>query len=119
MLEDIGRLQEWHRFLDLVLHGRIRDTWTDYGRRISYLPDRYLIKTIRSNLMLGYILSRFDTNIIYMLRNPCGVVYSRMQKGWTPNIATLISQSRLISDYLSPWFLILNIFVHQEGGETE
>lgn len=44
----------WTALLENVLSGRLRNHWTDQERR-TYFPDRYLVKEIRANLMLGYI----------------------------------------------------------------
>lgn len=94
--------QQWHDFLERVLRGHVRNYWTD-AVRTSYLPNRYLIKLIRGNLLIGYLCRHFNPYVLYLTRHPCAVVSSRIKVGWTASIADLLCQERLVEDYLSPW----------------
>jgi hypothetical protein len=98
---------QWDALLARVLAGKVRASWTDYGRRSSYMPQRYLIKSIRVNLMLGYICDSFSPRIVYLVRHPCAVVHSRLRQGWQADLADILSQEELVEDYLQPWVGIL------------
>jgi hypothetical protein len=93
---------DWEQFLRKMLTGCVRTYWTDYTRT-SYFPDRYLIKVIRANLMLGFISRKFQPKIIYLVRHPCAVVYSRLKVKWQANVRDILDQPGLVADYLQPW----------------
>ncbi len=96
---------EWRAFLAKVLTGRVRNYRTDYART-SYFPDRYLVKFIRANLMLGYLYDCFQPQTILLTRHPCAVVYSRLRKvrsPWYADVSDLLRQAALVEDYLRPW----------------
>jgi hypothetical protein len=96
---------DWYKFWHDVLVGKIRNHWTDRSRT-SWFPSRYLVKLIRANLMLGYVYDHFQPYIIYLLRHPCAVVYSRLNKvnpPWHADIADILSQEQLVEDHLRPW----------------
>lgn len=80
---------EWFELLHQVLTGRYRNYWTDYYRT-CFFPDRFLIKEIRANLMLGYIADKFHPKIIYVIRHPCAVVESRLAVGWHADVADIL-----------------------------
>ncbi|MCO6453093.1 MAG: sulfotransferase [Caldilineales bacterium] len=96
---------EWHALLADVLSGRVRNYRSDYART-SYFPDRFLVKFIRANLMLGFIYENFRPAIIFLVRHPCAVVYSRLHRVRTPwhaDVKHLLRQEKLVEDYLRPW----------------
>ncbi|GMQ78951.1 MAG: hypothetical protein BMS9Abin02_1500 [Anaerolineae bacterium] len=93
---------EWSIYLNEVLSGRERNYWTDY-HRTSYFPERFLIKTIRANLMLGFLSDQFSPKIIYVYRHPCAVVLSRLKVRWRADVGDILSQDKLVEDYLQPW----------------
>lgn len=94
---------EWQAFFDRVLSGRVRAWgWTDH-QRTSYLPERYLIKEIRANLLLGYLYNTFHLPILYIVRHPCAVVLSRLQMPSVCDIGLLLAQEALVEDHLRPW----------------
>lgn len=93
---------QWNAFLERVLRGQVRSFWTDY-ERTSYFPNRFLIKFIRANLMLGYIYDKFQPRMVYISRHPCATVYSRLALGWQADVADILRQEALVEDYLRPW----------------
>ena len=98
-----GVYPEWEALLTRVLSGRVRSWgWTDY-QRTSYFPERYLIKMIRANLMLGYLYNTFHLPIIYIMRHPCAVTLSRLQTKSFCNVGDLLAQETLVEDHLRPW----------------
>jgi hypothetical protein len=95
-----GEYTGWHALLRDVLTGRCRTYWTDPSRT-SFFPDRYLIKEIRANLMLGYIHNHFGSRIIHVLRHPCAVVASRTRLKWRVDLDNLLQQEELVEDELA------------------
>jgi hypothetical protein len=81
-----------------------RNYWTDY-ERTSWFPARFLIKEIRANLMLGWLYRRFQPRIIYLVRHPCAVVYSRLMapQPWHADVRDILVQEELVADHLQPW----------------
>jgi hypothetical protein len=92
----------WHNFLERVLTGKVRHYMSDYIKN-SYFPDFFLIKEIRANLMVGYILDHFNPIAIYVIRHPCAVVHSRLKVGWHADVRDILVQEKLVEDYLRPW----------------
>ncbi len=97
-----GAYPGWAEFLGRVLTGRERNYWTDF-ERTSLLPDRFLIKLIRANLMVGYIAEAFRPAIVYTIRHPCAVVRSRLGLSWHADVADLLDQPELVEDHLAPF----------------
>lgn len=69
----------------------------------TFLPNKYLIKVIRANLMLGYVYEHFQPKIIYIIRHPCAVVQSRLQVNWNVSVDDILSQQSLIETHLGPF----------------
>ena len=85
-----------------VFTGEIRDRWIDQQVDLLF-PKCRLIKEIRANLFLGWIQVNFpEIPILFIVRNPCAVVLSRMQLSWwtDEDIAPFLSQPKLIDDFL-------------------
>ena len=97
-----GHYPAWHNGINRMLEGRIRCHWTDRYRR-NLFPKRYLIKSVRANMMLGYIYDHFKPNIIFIMRHPCAVVSSRLALQWHADVESLLMQEALVEDYLRPW----------------
>ncbi len=92
---------EWEDFLKRVLTGKVRNYWTDF-QRDAIFPSRYLIKTIRAHLMLGFLSRRLDPKILFLMRHPCAVVHSRLAvpHPWQADVQDLLSQEELVQHYL-------------------
>ncbi|HUD46575.1 MAG TPA: sulfotransferase [Candidatus Baltobacteraceae bacterium] len=93
---------EWKDLFCRILTGRVRNYWTDLVRN-SYFPDRFVIKEIRANMMLGYIYRQFGSRIVYLIRHPCAVIASRLALCWSADIVDILNQEQLVEDYLRPW----------------
>lgn len=95
---------EWENLWHDILSGRFRNYWTDYART-SWFPQRFLIKEVRANLMLGWLYRKFQPRIVYLLRHPCAVVYSRLAapQPWHADVQDILQQETLMEDYLKPW----------------
>ena len=87
---------------DRVVSGRIHSNWTNrFNRRL--FANRRLIKDVRANLMLKWLHNHFPCMpIILLLRHPCAVVHSYRKQGWYGALEPLLSQQRLVADFLSP-----------------
>jgi hypothetical protein len=99
-----GEYREWEAYIYKLMTGQIRNYWTDYDRS-SYFPDRFLVKEVRANMMLGFIHDKFKSKIIHIIRHPCAVVYSRLAAPtpWHADVRDLLCQEELVEDYLRPW----------------
>ena len=97
-----GHYPEWHELLERILTGQFRNYWTDY-ERTSFFPQRFLVKEIRFNLMLGYIYEHFRPRIVFMVRHPCAVVYSRLSLAWRADVRDILAQEALVEDHLRAW----------------
>lgn len=93
---------EWTALLEKTLTGQIRNYWTDY-ERITYFPNRYLIKVVRANMMLAYLHQHFQPKIIYILRHPCAVINSRLIVEWHADVQDILVQKKLMNDYCTPY----------------
>ena len=90
-------------FTEKILTGAIRDPWID--KQVEHIfPEYRLIKTIRANLLLKWLKTSFpQVSVVLIIRHPCAVVSSRMKLAWWADrdIAPLLSQPKLITDYLT------------------
>ena len=96
---------EWAAFWEDVLRGRVRTYLTDYSRT-SFFPNRFLVKVIRANMMLGFVAQRFGPRMIFLMRHPAAVVNSmfyRVKATWPADVRDLLSQEALVEDLLRPW----------------
>ena len=89
-----------------LLEGRPKNPWMNSYNR-TLLARKRIVKAIRANLMLGYISKQFPkTPIIFLTRHPCAVAHSRQRLGWDKwetDLEVFLSQSGLVSDFLSDW----------------
>ncbi len=92
----------WSALLGRILTGQERNYWTDFERK-SLFPDRFLIKLIRANLMVGFIAETFRPAIVYTIRHPCAVVRSRLELRWHAEVGDLLAQAELVEDHLAPF----------------
>ena len=96
---------EWGAFWEDVLSGRVRTYLTDYTRT-HFLPKRFLIKTIRANMMLGFVATRFRPRVVFLMRHPAAVINSmfyRVKTSWPADVQDLLAQEALVEDVLRPW----------------
>jgi len=50
--------------------------------RTLFTPNRVLIKLIRGNLLLGWLIKKYDVKAVLLIRHPCAVVSSQMSMAW-------------------------------------
>jgi hypothetical protein len=120
--------EQWHKFWTDVLNGKVKNRWTrqDWRRVPEHLQnvplvnqllysrakacfdrqastaDTCIIKEIRCNLMLPWILKNFQIDPLFIMRHPCAVVGSRIRLGWECNLEDLYVQPGL-QELLAPW----------------
>lgn len=97
---------EWENLWYRILSGAFRNYWTDYHKRWYFFANMYLIKEIRANLMLGFIAAKVSPKIVFLIRHPCGVIYSRVKKVykvWQASTRDILEQEDLVHDHLLPW----------------
>lgn len=92
----------WQAFFDDLLCGRLHTDWTDQVPVLAE-PMGYLVKMIRGNLLLGYLLDHHQPTLIFLVRHPCAVVHSRLRLGWQLDVQTFLRQEALVETYLRPW----------------
>jgi len=70
----------WAPFFGSILRGEIRNSWT---LRAGTRGDRKVIKLIRANLVIDWLLRHFRFLPVFIIRNPLSVVASLRTQGWT------------------------------------
>lgn len=86
-----------------ILSGRARSRWADRFNR-KFIARRRLVKDIRANLLLGWMKLHFpEMPMVLILRHPCAVADSRLRLGWRDNLDEVMSQEKLVEDYLKPF----------------
>ena len=94
---------EFFSGIETILRGNIRNAWTDrYNDRFRY--STRVIKAIRANLMVGWMLEAFpDTRILHVVRDPFPTMSSQKKGGWKLDISKFTTQTDLMTDYLHPF----------------
>jgi hypothetical protein len=87
-------------FVKRVLSGKIHNSWTDRDNK-NFFVWKYLVKSIRANLMLAWIDRNFHCPIIYLIRHPCAVVLSKIKSNWDTHLEIFLEQNELMRDYLN------------------
>jgi hypothetical protein len=114
-----GDAPDLEGFVSRVLSGEVRDPeWVD--RMVSVLrPEVRIVKAVRANLMLRWILDRFPgTPTLLIVRHPCAVVASFAKLGWSArrDLDSILRQDDLLDDHLRDVSGILEspLSAHQE-----
>lgn len=103
---------EWARFIDGLYSGRYQNRWTRYSgiKKKSLIPqvwmnslfaDKIVAKSIRSNLMLGWLSRKPNYKVVLLLRHPCATVLSQQQRNWGVNLPLLTGDKALHADFLT------------------
>ena len=86
-----------------ILEGNIRHKWIDQYNT-KFLVRKRLIKDVRAHLFLKWIKHNFpEIPIILLLRHPCAVAGSKIEKGWDTHLADFLMQEELMTDFLNPF----------------
>lgn len=70
---------EWEELFGRMMNGDVRNSWTI---RSNPGVERKVIKFIRANLLIEWILHNFDVHPVFITRNPLAVVASIKEQGW-------------------------------------
>jgi len=70
---------EWEALFTRMMNGEVRNSWTI---RLNPGAERKVIKFIRANLLIEWILHNFDVHPVFITRNPLAVVASIKEQGW-------------------------------------
>jgi hypothetical protein len=97
---------EWESIVQNILKGQIHNEWVN-RQGYRWWANRLMVKDIRVNLMLGWLSEVFNPRIVYVIRHPCAVVYSRFKLDWETHIEDILSQDQLVADFLEPFMGII------------
>jgi len=92
---------EWERLFTRMMNGEVRNSWTI---RSNPGADRRVIKFIRANLLIEWILEHFDVHPVFITRNPLSVVASIKEQEWVINaswVQNVLSAPRLYDPFFS------------------
>jgi len=71
--------EPWAPLFSSIFHGEIRNPWT---LRAGTQGNRKLIKFIRANFVIDWLLRYFHFLPVFIIRNPLAVVASLLTEGW-------------------------------------
>lgn len=95
--------EKLYKMMKKILSGQIRNFWIDRYNKKVFCKKR-IIKSIRANLMLKWIHNNFpEMPIVFIIRHPCAVAYSKMKLKWDTHIDSFLQQPNLVKDYLQPY----------------
>jgi hypothetical protein len=91
-----------------IFEGRVRNAWTDNMNRRIVARSR-IVKDVRTTLAAAWIARHFaGMPIVFVLRHPCAVAYSRMTHGWRFRPRDVyFKQPQLMADHLEPFRLLI------------
>lgn len=90
---------QWARgrqFLEQVLSGRLINPWlaSQIPVNKAFSTRRLVVKFVRGNLLLSWICENLPVlPPALVIRHPCAIVSSQLNKGWTPSRTRLLSNS--------------------------
>jgi hypothetical protein len=119
----------WSHFFDRVFSGQVSNAWTRQDWRLvpqavehrpvlsrvffgfakvrrlmrNWTATTYVVKTIRSNLLLPWLATWFPVQIVHLIRHPCAVIDSQLRLGWRSELDDIHAQPALLEDLLSPF----------------
>ena len=94
---------KFHQPIEEILNGKIRNHWADFYN-VNTANAQRLVKCIRANFLLEYIHKYFPAlPIVFLIRHPFAVAYSRMKLGWRAPLASLFQQNELLTKQLLPY----------------
>lgn len=84
-----------------ILTGRLRNPWADHLNHVV-VARRRLVKEIRANLLVPWLVQRFpDMPIVVLVRHPLAVAVSRRELGWSDHLDDALAQPALVADHLT------------------
>lgn len=88
------RWDDGREFLDKVFSGRLINPWLASQIFIKDVlkTKQLVIKFVRGNLLIGWVCQNFSIKPpALVIRHPCAIVSSHLQKNWTPSKEVLLS----------------------------
>lgn len=85
---------EGHKFFTRVLSGKVANSWTmsQTSIREIFQAKRLVVKFVRGNFLLEWLAVNMDVvTPILVIRHPCAIVASQMNKGWPSNKKVLLN----------------------------
>jgi hypothetical protein len=92
---------KWERLFARMMKGEVRNPWTI---RANAGAERRVIKFIRANLLIEWILEHFDVHPLFITRNPLSVVASIKEQEWVIKaswVQNVLSAPRLYEPFFS------------------
>jgi hypothetical protein len=94
----------------MILNGKLSSLWIDQLNHRS-ICQRRLLKEIRANLFLGWLIRHFPgLNVVFLIRHPCAYAVSRVRQGFDVDsvLLDMVSQPELVEDFLEPHLPLLH-----------
>ena len=66
-----------------------------------------IVKMIRGNLLLAWLVKNFELPVLYLVRHPCAVVASRLRWNWPSEMDGVFGQEPLVRDHLQPYVEVM------------
>lgn len=93
----------------IILNGELNTPWVD-SRNHKHVCNKRLIKEIRGNLFLSWLLTSFPgMRVVFLLRHPCAYALSRIRQGFDVDyiLRDMLAQPGLVTDFLKPHLRLL------------
>lgn len=90
-----GDESPWETFLARVVAG---DVMNEFVLRDNPGSTRPVVKLIRANLMMAWLIDRFDIDPVFMVRNPLAVVGSMKEQEWDVSLEYVRHSMREVTE---------------------
>ncbi len=93
--------QEWQvgkKMFERILSGKVINSWTMSQSSLMKVlkAKRLVVKFVRGNLLLEWVATNLDIlSPILVIRHPCAIVASHLNKGWSPDKRRLLDNRYL------------------------
>lgn len=76
-----AKYSEHDIFYEAMFRGQVSTPWTRWNRKPNhYLKKDVIVKSVRANFIAPYLMNRFGTKNIFIVRHPAGVLASIIRK---------------------------------------
>lgn len=93
-LEKHADWPEGERFFSRVLSGKVINPWTACQMSLTkiFKAKRLVVKFVRANMLTEWLANNIEMKTPAMvIRHPCAIIASQLQKGWAPSKTVLLS----------------------------
>lgn len=91
-----------------------RAAYRGYLSAATRPANHVIVKDPTASLMTEWLVKNFDTQVIFLMRHPCGFASSLDALDWKLNANTLLQQQELMRDHLEPFRDVLR---HSKGDK--